>query len=276
MRHGIVGCAEAEDLFSGDAAAEVRRACARLLGLDLPGNILLAPSGMNAFWGTFQAIGTRQRAAGRDVWLQVGWLYLDTAAILTKFTGGRMVRVFDVHDRAAIEAVIRDYGPRLAAVVTEVTTNPLMHTADLPWLASLARQHGALMVADPSIASLFNVDVLPHADVVPYSLTKFAAPEGDVIAGAVAVSPTCPDARALREAIAEELEPVYARDLARLAQQIGEYETLVPRLNCDARAVVRSSGATQARRAQVVLEFAGIFARQLPAARAAVRTALAR
>jgi cystathionine gamma-synthase len=238
VRHGIAERAEPEELFAGDATAEVRRACAHLLGLDLPGNVLLAPSGMNAFWGSFQAIGARQRTAGRDVWLQVGWLYLDTAAILTKFTGGRIVRVFDVHDRAAIEAVFREHGPRLAAVVTEVTTNPLMQTADLPWLASLARQHGALMVADPSIASLFNVDVLPHADVVLNSLTKFAAPDGDVIAGAVTVAPHCPDARSLRDAIAAELEPVYARDVARLAHQIGEYETLVPRLNAGARAVV--------------------------------------
>jgi cystathionine gamma-synthase len=238
VRLGIVDRAEAEELFAGDAVAEVRRACARLLGLDLPGNILLAPSGMNAFWGTFQAIGARQRAAGRDVWLQVGWLYLDTAAILTKFTGGRIVRVFDVHDRAAIEAVFREHGTRLAAVVTEVTTNPLMHTADLPWLAELAHRHGALMVADPSLASLFNVDVLPHTDVVLNSLTKFAAPEGDVIAGAVAVAPHCPDAGAMREAIAAELEPVYARDMARLAHQIGGYDALVPRLDAGARTVV--------------------------------------
>jgi cystathionine gamma-synthase len=238
VRHGIVAAAETEASFPGEAAAEVRRACARLLGLDLPGNILLAPSGMNAFWATFQAIGARQRAAGRDVWLQVGWLYLDTAAILTKFTGGRIVRVFDVHDRAAISAVFREHGARLAGVVTEVTTNPLMHTADLPWLAALAKQHGALTVVDPSISSAFNVDVLPHADVVLHSLTKYAAPEGDVIAGAVAVAPHCPHARELCTAIAAELEPVYARDLARLACQIGEYESLLPQLNAGARAVI--------------------------------------
>ncbi len=238
VRHGIASAVEAEETFAGDAVGEVRRVCARLLGLDLPGNVLLAPSGMNAFWAAFQAIGARQRAVGRDVWLQVGWLYLDTGAILTKFTGGRILRVFDVNDRAAIQAIFRDYGSRLAGVVTEVTTNPLMQTADVPWLAGLARQHGALMVVDPSISSMFNVDVVPHADVVLNSLTKYAAPEGDVIAGSVAVTPHCPDGTALRHRIALELEPVYPRDLARLAHQIGGYETLMPRLNAGANAVV--------------------------------------
>lgn len=238
VRHGIVPHAEIEEVFSGDAATEVRRTCARLLGLDLPGNILLAPSGMNAFWAAFQAVGARQRARGRDVWLQVGWLYLDTAAILTKFTGGRIVRIFDVNDQAAIEAVFREYGARLAAVVTEVTTNPLMHTADVPWLAALARKHGAMMVVDPSISSMFNVDVLPHADIVLHSLTKYAAPDGDVIAGVVAIAPHCPDAAAVREAIVAELEPVYPRDLARLAQQIGEFDRLLPQLNASARLVI--------------------------------------
>jgi cystathionine beta-lyase/cystathionine gamma-synthase len=253
VRHAIVNGAEPEELFAGDAAHEVHRACGRLLGLDLPGNIMLSPSGMNAFWATFQAIGQRQRAHGRDVWLQIGWLYLDTAAILTKFTGGRILRVFDVHDHAAIEAVFRTHGAQLAAVVTEVPTNPLMQTADLPWLAGLARRHGALMVVDPSIASLFNVDVLPHTDIVLNSLTKFAAPEGDVIAGAVTVAPRCPDGAALRDAIAAELEPVYDRDLRRLAQQIGEYESVVTQMNLGARRVIdyltqRSHGGRGVRR----------------------------
>jgi cystathionine gamma-synthase len=113
-----------------------------------------------------------------------------------------------------------------------------MQTADVPWLAALAREHGAMMVVDPSISSIYNVDVVPHADVVLNSLTKYAAPEGDVIAGAVAVTPHCPRAADLRDAIAAELEPIHARDLARLAYQIGGYDDLVAQLNASARAVI--------------------------------------
>jgi cystathionine gamma-synthase len=237
VTHGLVPSSAPEDTFAGDATAEVRRILTGLVETASPDDVLLAPSGMNAFWSAFQAVAAHQRRHGRDMWLQVGWLYLDTAAILTKFTGGQIVRVFDVNDRSMLEQAFREHGSRLAAVVTEVTTNPLMHTPDLPWLASMAREHGACMMVDPSIASPFNVDVAPHADVILNSLTKYAAADGDVIAGAVVLTPRCPEKQALRSAIAAELEPVHPRDLARLAHQIGGYNTLLPRLDAGARAV---------------------------------------
>jgi cystathionine gamma-synthase len=42
----------------------------------------------------------------------------------------------------------------------------------------------------------------------------------------------------VRTAIAEELEPLFARDAARLALEIGGQETLVAELNANARAVI--------------------------------------
>lgn len=238
VNHGLAAAGPPETLFAGDASGEVRAAVDRIIGLDGAGHILLAPSGMNAFYAAFCAVNARQRRLGRDLWLQVGWLYLDTGAILAKLTGGRKLCVFDVRDHATIEAVFAQHGSRIAGVVTEITTNPLMQTPDLPWLAELARRHGALMLVDPTITSPFNVDVAPHADVVLNSLTKYAAAEGDVIAGAVAVTPRCPDRAELHAAIAAEIEPVDARDLARLAAQIGGYEALLTRLNAGAAAVV--------------------------------------
>jgi cystathionine gamma-synthase len=67
--------------------------------------------------------------------------------------------------------------------------------------------------------------------VVVNSLTKFAARDGDIMAGLVAVNPAGPDAAALRAAIARKLEPVYPRDLARLAEEIGGYEAFMAGLN---------------------------------------------
>jgi cystathionine gamma-synthase len=238
VRNGIVAATETEPLFAGDAPGFIRTRLAGLYAPAAPEDVLLAPSGMNAFWSAFLAVSEIQRQAGRDTWLQVGWLYLDTAAILAKFTGGRHVRVFDVNDRPAIEAAFRQHGSRLAGVVTEVTTNPLMHTADLPWLAEMGRRHGACVVVDPSIVSPFNVDVVPHADLVVNSLTKYAACEGDVIAGAVVLTPACRDRAGLRAAIAARLEPVYWRDVARLARELGQFDDLMPELNAGARVVV--------------------------------------
>jgi cystathionine gamma-synthase len=85
-------------------------------------------------------------------------------------------------------------------------------------------------VLDPSVVSFANADLLSHADVVVGSLTKYSAAEGDVIAGFAAVNPAGPDAGALRAAMAGRLEPVYARDLARLAAQIGRTDEVLARI----------------------------------------------
>jgi cystathionine gamma-synthase len=193
---------------------------------------------MNAFWGAFRAVSEIQRSKGRDTWLQIGWLYLDTAAILAKFTGERHVRILNVTDRQAIEQAFQEHGSRLAGVVTEITTNPLMQTPDLEHLSNLARKNGAFMLVDPTISSPCNVDVLPYSDIVLNSLTKYAASEGDVIAGAVGIAPHCPDVENVRAAVADALEPLYARDAARLALEINGQEDLVAELNANARRVI--------------------------------------
>ena len=90
-----------------------------------------------------------------------------------------------------------------------------------------------MLLVDPSISSAFNLDVLPHADVVVSSLTKYTGHEGDLTAGVAAVNPASPDAAELRRHIAAALEPVYPRDLARLAAQIGETESVLARIHAN-------------------------------------------
>jgi cystathionine gamma-synthase len=81
------------------------------------------------------------------------------------------------------------------------------------------------------VSSPFNVDLLPHADIVATSLTKYTAHEGDVIAGGVVINTTRPDAAELRVLVASHLEPLHGRDLARLAAQIGATPEIVAKIN---------------------------------------------
>jgi len=233
VRASLIAAAFSEETFSGDAAVEVRRHLRRVLPGTADADLLLAPCGMNAIWAAFRAAADLQAARGRAVWIQLGWLYLDTIAILKKFTAAPADYVYirDVLDLAGLERVFAKYGQRLAGVVAEVPTNPLIQTPDLPALAALCRRHGALLLVDPSVVSVFNVEVLPHADVVTSSLTKYTASEGDLTAGLAAVNPAGPAATELRRRIAAELEPVYPRDLARLAWQIGRTESVLARIH---------------------------------------------
>jgi cystathionine gamma-synthase len=133
--------------------------------------------------------------------------------------------------------VFAEQGTRIAGLIIEAPTNPLIQTPNVAAVAALARQHGARLILDPAISSPFNVDLLPYADVVTQSLTKYTAHEGDVIAGAVVINHAGPDADQLRRLVTEWLEPVHDRDLSRLAAQIGATPGVVAQINANTRQV---------------------------------------
>lgn len=240
VRGGWRDAAEREELFSGDSAAEVQRVLGGLFAGTTPRDRLLAASGMSAVLAAFAAVNVVQAPRGRTAWLQLGWLYLDTIALLKKFTvnpARDYLHQADALDLVSLERALRKHGSRLAGIVLEAPGNPLVQTPDVAAVAALARAHGVRVVIDPAISSPFNVDVLRQADVVAFSLTKYAAHAGDVMAGAAVINPAGPDAAALREALTREIEPPYARDLARLAVQIGGAAEIVERINANTRRV---------------------------------------
>lgn len=240
LRLGLLTAPHPEEIFAGDPSAEIRRHLRRALPGTSDADLFLANCGMNAIYAAFRAVSEIQAARGRTLWLQLGWLYLDTIALLKKFTASPAdyVYVRDVFDRDGLERLFAAHGARIAGVIAEVPTNPLIQTPDVAALAALCRRHGAKLLLDPSISSVFAIDILPHADVVISSLTKYTASEGDLTAGLAAVNPAGPDAAALRRGLAAEIEPLYARDAARLAAQIGQTESVLARLHASTPRVV--------------------------------------
>ena len=221
-----------EELFEGDAAAEVRRVMAPLFAGAAAGDLLLANSGMNAFHAAFRAVSALQAPRGRTAWVQLGWLYLDTIAILRRFTpsAADYIHVADVVDASALRRVFEERGASIAGVVAEIPTNPLVQTADVGALAALCRAHGARLVLDPSLVSAFSVDCLAQSDLVATSLTKYTGSDGDIIAGLLAVNPAGPDAGFLRSSAAAAIEAPYGRDLSRLAAQVGKTAEVLARI----------------------------------------------
>jgi cystathionine gamma-synthase len=222
----------AEEHFLGDSGAHVRN----ILGPRFAGaandDMLIANSGMNAVYAAFRSVADLQAARGRTAWVQLGWLYLDTIAILRKFTASASDYVYagDVMDLAALGRLFDERGPKIAGLIAEIPTNPLVQTTDVAALSALCRQHGISLILDPSVSSAFSVDCLPHADLVVCSLTKYTGSDGDVIAGLVVVNPQAPDADALRKGAAAVIEQPYPRDLSRLAAQIGHTEEVLSRI----------------------------------------------
>lgn len=216
-----------EELFGGDAEREVRRHLGDVFAGVPEDHLKLAACGMNAVHSAFSAVSQVQAARGRTAWVQLGWLYLDTIAILKKFTPSPADYIYlgNVLDTEAVEALLQAQGDRIAAIVAEVPSNPLVQTPDLQALAAACRRHGVLLVLDPSISSAFSVDCLPYADVVATSLTKYTASEGDLVAGALVVNPRSSEAAAI--ARAARTEAPYARDLGRLAFEMAQTRTVL-------------------------------------------------
>jgi cystathionine gamma-synthase len=245
VRLGLRQAPHPEELFEGDPAAEIRKRLRPVLPGASDADILLANSGMNAVWAAFRAISDLQASRGRRAWVQLGWLYLDSIAILKKFTGGPggYLHAVDALDLVPLEKLLSEKGSSIAGLVAEAPNNPLVQTPDVAGLAALCRRHGVKLILDPSVVSVFNVDLLRHADVVVGSLTKYTAAEGDVIAGFAAINPAGPDADALRAAVAARLEPVYSRDLGRLAAEIGQTKEVLARIGEGTRRVADFLGS---------------------------------
>ncbi|HEY0946016.1 MAG TPA: PLP-dependent transferase [Opitutaceae bacterium] len=240
VRRGLLAAAEAETVYAGDALGAVYAVLRRAYPSASDADFVLTNTGMGAFHAAWRTLADLQASRGRTVWVQLGWLYLDTIALLKKFAGGPDDYVYlrDVGDLGAIERLFSARGDRIAGIVTEVPTNPLVQTPDVAAIAALAHRHGARVILDPTLVSPLNVDVLAHADVIVNSLTKYSASEGDVIAGVAVINPAGPDAAWLRTRVARRAEPIYRRDLARLAAQIGDYEDVIARINVSAPRVI--------------------------------------
>jgi cystathionine gamma-synthase len=235
VKHRLLPGVYEEAHVGGDVLADVEQVLAEQIGCRSE-DVQLASCGMNAFYAGFRAVREFQRSCGRTAWMQLGWLYLDSGCVLQEFLsdGETLDYSYDVFDVDAIIAKIRSYGDALAAVVVECPSNPLIRVCEVHRIAEAVREQGGVMVIDPTIASVFNVDVLPCADLLVTSLTKYASIEGDVMIGALAVNPRSPYYEGIIGRVSDYRVPPYVRDLQRLAHELQDAPALVAQMSANA------------------------------------------
>ncbi len=112
-------------------------------------------------------------------------LYGGTYALLNDFmplkNGIRTTFV----DSSDLDAVASAFTPRTRVLYVESMSNPTLRIADIPGLARIAHERGAVLVVDNTFAPLVLSPIILGADVVVHSLTKFMNGASDIIAGAV-------------------------------------------------------------------------------------------
>lgn len=234
----------------------------------------------------------------RDLWLQLGWLYLDTTEVMRKMYTNEcrqchptpsfsssvsspvslltqhpsvklqpgLIQLFDPGNQELLVSILQTYGSRLAGIITECPTNPLVQTCNIPSLVSLIRTYApeSIFIIDPTMMGLSNGNVLSLCDVIMVSLTKYASNEGDIMAGALILNPDSSSSSSTQvySSLRNELftidtafsssspsssvtlrispywQKLYYRDTLRLAYEIAHTDTIVKMINTNTCALV--------------------------------------
>jgi cystathionine gamma-synthase len=131
--------------------------------------------------------------------LSYSFPYTDTLKVLEKwgpgcyFLGhGLDSSIDELETILEAEQTRSPHEPPILALFMEFPSNPLLRSADLSRLRTLADKYDFLIVVDDSIGNFVNVETLPFADMVATSLTKLFSGDANVMGGrwAVAFSPS--------------------------------------------------------------------------------------
>jgi cystathionine gamma-synthase len=197
--------------------------------IDSQDNILLTNSGMNAVFSAYETIATIRKVEARETIVQLGWLYVDTMEIIEYRNTTSYIQV-KLNDKTKLEKWLLKNHTTVASIVTEITTNPLIQTVDLPWLYDLCKKYSIILIVDTTIATPFNINVLSFCDIAVESLTKFASGGGDILMGAIILNNNCELIQKNKHQFSNFIIPPYKGEISRLGHQICNYESRVKKV----------------------------------------------
>ena len=226
----LAGTSEAD---AGEAKRAVRGQIAQLTGVPVE-CVHLFGSGMSALYAVHRA--TIRLSPGRQS-AQVGFPYVDTLKIQQDLGPGVHFFPFgDDHELRRLERLLETEA--ISAAFCEFPSNPLLDSLDLAALAVLAERHAFPVVVDETLGTYINVDLLPVADVLITSLTKYFTGAGDVLAGAAIINPSSRFFTSLSDALQREAEDtLWGDDAVLIASYAADFPERVQRINRTAEVV---------------------------------------
>lgn len=197
-----------------------------------PAGVIITSSGANAFYSLFKNASENFKKKGKKIWVQLGWLYLDTIEVM-KLVGGKenIITLSNPMSTEEIKKIFELHGENIAGVVTEFPTNPLLQCCDLESIRSLCDGVNAMLIVDPTMASPKNSKVAEFADALVNSLTKYASWEGDVMIGSLVFPDNSKHGPEIFESVKSTICPPFERDLLRLCEQLPYYANFVEKTN---------------------------------------------
>ncbi len=116
-------------------------------------------------------------------------LYGGTFRLFDKVRSRSAGLKFSFVNLADHKAVSEALTPKTKMIWVETPTNPLLHLADLKWLASFAKHNNLIAVADNTFATPYLQQPLDYGfDIALHSATKYLNGHSDCVAGIIAVN----------------------------------------------------------------------------------------
>jgi cystathionine gamma-synthase len=167
-----------------------------------PEDVFLFPTGMAAIFTAYRALAA---LAPETSSVQFGFPYVDTLKIQQKFGSCHFLPRGDAADLAEL-ATLAQQAP-LMGLFCEFPANPLLVSPDLMGLKEICKTHSIPLVVDDTVATVANLALLDHCDILATSLTKFFSGEGDVMGGSLVLNALSPNYARLRAALEAVFEP---------------------------------------------------------------------
>lgn len=214
------------EAYSAAPAPElfIQQTLASAYEINEPERVLLGTTGMSAVYAVCSAVKKLQAHSPKKIFVQLGWLYLDTMDILSKYGNAKIF--FGKDSLEEMLNFISTHHAEIAAVVTEVPSNPLMQVPDIEKISELTRQYSIPFIVDSSMGTAYTFRLTEYADIVIESLTKFACGNADVMMGAAVFAKTEIASGLMLSVKAEIIKP-YQRDVRRLAFEMESYKNRV-------------------------------------------------
>jgi cystathionine gamma-synthase len=199
-------------------------------------NITLTPSGMNAIYGVIKGLKSIQRRNGREILIQLGWLYLDTMNIVKHHYD--QTKIFpDIKNLDLLEEFLIDNGLKISAIITEIPTNPLLQSVDIKRLKSLCLKYNIPLVVDTTLSTPYNLNLENYADICIESLTKFASGNADILMGAIILNKNS-KLSFMDAEFFKHCDDAYIKDIQRLAYEIKDYKSRVKKISSNTKSLV--------------------------------------
>ncbi|CAK5284239.1 unnamed protein product, partial [Mycena citricolor] len=225
-------------LDNGDKNADVAAVGRGVDGLS-EDDVFLYPTGMAAIWNSHQ-LCLAVRPAKKSVCL--GFTYTDTLKLLEKWGPG--CHFIGDGNLDSLEQILEQQSasdpvnPPILAVFLEIPSNPLLRTADLPRLRSLADKYKFLVVIDETVGNFLNVAVIQYADIVVSSLTKVFSGYSNVMGGSLCLNPQSSYYASLKSHMTASYEDTYFdEDAIYMERNSRDFRRRVKVIDRNARAV---------------------------------------